>query len=263
MDTCIFCPNSANSKEDMFPRWILERVKTREPLSRRIGDTRPEVTEDQEVRIPCVCMTCNNGWMSRLETKCKPMIGSLLEDLSLALDAEHRKFLSEWALKMAMVNDSYEGHARFFTDAECHAFKSNNRKIPDGTGVWAGRFTGRTLSAIGSEFRLDSPTTKGVARGHVFTVCVGHLILQVLSLHKQPDIATVAVAASPIKWETLLIPLWPPLKPKTQKLTWPPLHNFALIENLNLGNLHYARLIDKWKVTDGHTISSPRTHPRT
>jgi hypothetical protein len=263
MDTCIFCPNSANSKEDMFPRWILERVKTREPLSRRIGDTRPEVTEDQEVRIPCVCMTCNNGWMSRLETKCKPMIGSLLEDLSLALDAEHRKFLSEWALKMAMVNDSYEGHARFFTDAECHAFKSNNRKIPDGTGVWAARFTGRTLSAIGSEFRLDSPTTKGVARGHVFTVCVGHLILQVLSLHKQPDIATVAVAASPIKWETLLIPLWPPLKPRTQKLTWPPLHNFALIENLNLGNLHYARLIDKWKVTDGHTISSPRTHPRT
>jgi len=135
-----------------------------------------------------------------METKCKPMIGSLLEDLSLALDAEHRKFLSEWALKMTMVNDSYESHARFFTDAERHAFKSNNRKIPDGTGVWAGRFTGRTLSAIGNEFRLDSPTTQGVARGHVFTVCVGHLILQVLSLHKQPEISTVAVAASPIKW---------------------------------------------------------------
>src|SRR5260370_18363040 len=148
MDTCIFCPNPADSKEDMFPRWIHNRVKTREPLSRRIGDARPEVTEDQEVRIPCVCMTCNNGWMSRLETKCKPVIGSLLEDLSLDLDAEHRKFLSDWALKTPMVNDAYGGRARFFTDLECHAFKANNREIPQGTGVWAGRFTGRTLSAI-------------------------------------------------------------------------------------------------------------------
>jgi hypothetical protein len=260
MNACNFCPNPANSKEDLFPRWILERVKTRELLSRRIGDMSPEITEDQEVRIPCVCMKCNNGWMSRLETKCKPMIGSLLEDLSLPLDAEHRKFLSEWALKMAMVNDSYEGHARFFTAAECHAFKSNNREIPDGTGVWAGRFTGRTLSVIGSEFRLDSPTTQGVAQGHVCTICVGHLILQALSVHKQPDITTVSVAASPINWETLLIQLWPPLKSKTQKLTWPPHHSFALVENANLGNLHYARLIDRWNVTDGHTVKLPQTH---
>jgi hypothetical protein len=154
-----------------------------------------------------------------------------------------------------------EGRARFFTDAECHSFKSNNREIPDGTGVWAGRFTGRTLSAIGSEFRLDSPTTQGVARGHVFTVCVGHLILQVLSIHKQPDITTVSVAASPIKWEALLIPLWPPLKPKTQKVTWPPQHNFGLMENLNLGNLHYARLVDRWNVTDGHTVTPPQMRP--
>ena len=242
----------------MFPRWIHKSVKTREPLSRRIGDALPVVTEDQEVRIPCVCTTCNNGWMSRLETKCKALIGSLLEDLSIALDAEHRKFLSEWALKTAMVNDAFGGRTRFFTDLECHAFKTNNREIPDGTGIWAGRFTGRTLSAIGSEFRLDSPTTQGVARGHVFTVCVGHLILQVLSLHKQSDITTVTVAASPIKWQTLLIPLWPPLNPKTQKITWPPQHNFALNENPNLGNLHYARLIDRWDVKDGHTISSPQ-----
>jgi hypothetical protein len=260
MDTCIFCPNPANSKEDLFPRWILERVKTREPLSRRIGDTRAVVTEDQEVRIPSVCMTCNNGWMSRLETKCKAMIGSLLEDVSLPLDAEHRKFLSEWALKMAMVNDSYEGHTRFFAAAECRAFKSNNREILDGTGVWAGRFTGRTLSVIGSEFRLDSPTAQGVARGHVCTVCVGHLILQVLSIHKQPDIPSVSVAASPINWETLLVALWPPLKPKTQKLTWPPQHSFALVENLNLGNRHYARLVYRWNVTDGHTMKLPQTH---
>jgi hypothetical protein len=254
MTKCIFCPNPADSKEDMFPRWIHKKVKTREPLSRKLGDIQAEITQDQEVRIKCVCETCNNGWMSRLEMKCKPIVGSLLEDLSLRLDAEHRKFLSEWALKTAMVTDACEGRTRFFTDAECHAFKSNNRKIPEGTGVWAGRFTGRTLSAIGSEFRLDSPTAQGVARGQVFTICAGHLILQVLSLHKQPGIASVTVAASLIKWEAFLVLLWPPSIPKTQKLAWPPQYNFALVENPNFGNLHYARLIDRWNVKDGHSL---------
>ena len=196
----------------------------------------------------------NIGWMSGLEKKCKPAIGSLLEDLCLELDAEHRKFLAEWALKTAMVNSAYTSHARFFTDAECHALRSNNRQIPDGTGVWAGRFTGRTLSAIGSEFSLDAPTAKSVAQGHVFNACVGHLILQVLSLHNKPDITSVSVAASPVRWGNFLVQLWPPTKPKNRKITWPPQNSFAIVENLNFGNLHYARLLDRWKVKDGHSV---------
>ena len=77
MATCIFCPNDANSKEDMFPRWILTLVQTRYPLYRKVGDKPATVTEDQEVRLPCVCMKCNNGWMSRLETKVQKYMGAL------------------------------------------------------------------------------------------------------------------------------------------------------------------------------------------
>ncbi|MGB6875259.1 MAG: hypothetical protein WBD87_04425 [Candidatus Acidiferrales bacterium] len=193
--------------------------------------------------------------MSRLEVKCKPIIGSLLEDLALKLDEEQRKFIAEWALKTAMINDACGGRTRFFSDDECHAFKVNNREIPAGTGVWAGRFTGRTLSAIGSEFTLDSETAKGIVRGHIFTVCVGHLILQVLSLHAHSDVTKVNLAADPIKWENFLISLWPPSVPKTYKLGWPPQGSFALVENLKFGNLHYGRLIHRWKVEDGHTLN--------
>src|SRR5205807_658328 len=58
MNPCIFCGNAADSKEDLFPRWILKRVNTRQPLSRQLGDAPPEITEDQEVRLPCVCQRC-------------------------------------------------------------------------------------------------------------------------------------------------------------------------------------------------------------
>ena len=257
VETCIFCTNPADSKEDLFPRWVLERVKTRELLSRKVGDGAAELTEDQEVRIPCVCEKCNNGWMSRLEIKCKPMVGSLLEDVGFDLDIEHQKFLAEWALKMAMVNDAYEKHDRFFTDIERQAFKNDNRVIPAGTGVWAIRFDGRTLSSIGSIFELGLPNNNHLVEGHVYTVTVGHLSLQVLSLHEKADqgITQVNVAASPLKWDEILIRLWPPPTNKKQTRRWPPKYSCALVENLNFGNLHYGRLVNRFHTPDGHSIN--------
>lgn len=258
MDTCIFCTNPPNSKEDLFPRWILERLKTRELLFRRVGDGEPEITESQEVRIPCVCATCNNGWMSRLEVKCKHLIGFLLEDGALTLDLDQQKFLAEWALKMAMVNDAYEKHDRFFTDAERHAFKNENRAIPHGTGIWATRFDGRTLSSIGSIFKLGLANRSGLVEGHVYTVTVGHLSLQVLSLHEKGDqgITRVNVAASPLKWDEILIRIWPPPGNKKETRGWPPKYSCALVENPNFGNLHYRRLVYRFNVPDGHSINT-------
>ncbi len=49
MKPCIFCGNPADSKEDLFPRWILKRVVTRQPLYRQMGDAPPEITEDQVI----------------------------------------------------------------------------------------------------------------------------------------------------------------------------------------------------------------------
>jgi hypothetical protein len=258
MDTCIFCANPADSKEDLFPRWVLERVRTRELLYRKVGEGEPEITESQEVRIPCVCATCNNGWMSRLEMKCKPLIGLLLEDVELPLDLDQQKFLAEWALKMAMVNDAYEMHDRFFTEAERHAFKNDNRAIPNGTGIWATRFDGRVLSSIGSEFKLGLPSDSGLVKGHVYTVTVGHLTLQVLSLHEKADrgITRVNVAASPLDWNKILIRLWPPPKNKGESRQWPPKYSVALVENLNFGNLQYGRLVYRFNVPDGHSINT-------
>jgi hypothetical protein len=153
-----------------------------------------------------------------------------------------------------MVTDAYEGHVRFFTDSECHAFKNNNREIPNGLAVWAGRFTGRSLSAIASEFRMDSPTTQGVARGQVFTILVGHLILQLLCVHAQTAIMSVELTPTELDWDSYLIPLWPPLESKMRKLTWPPKRSFSVVENTNLGNLHYSRLLYRWNVKYGHTV---------
>jgi hypothetical protein len=144
MRSCIFCGKPADSKEDLFPRWFLQRVVTHQPLYRQISDAPPEITEDQEVRIPCVCKKCNNTWMSGMETTVKKFLGPMIEDFSLPLDRQNQQNLAEWAVKGTMISDAVDPHPRFFTDAECYAFKQK-RTIPDRTLVFAARFTGRSL----------------------------------------------------------------------------------------------------------------------
>ena len=44
MALCVFCGNPADSKENLFPHWILRRVHTGQPLDRQLGGAAPEVT---------------------------------------------------------------------------------------------------------------------------------------------------------------------------------------------------------------------------
>jgi len=83
MKPYIFCDRPADSREDLFPRWILKRVVTRQPLYRQLGDSPPEITDDQEVRVPCVCQTCSNNWMSRMERTIMRFLGPMIDDFSI------------------------------------------------------------------------------------------------------------------------------------------------------------------------------------
>src|SRR5437879_5285539 len=83
-----------------------------------MGDAPPEITGDQEVRVPCVCQKCNNTWMSGMETTVKKFLGSMIDDFSLPLDRQYQQNLTEWAVKCAMCNDTVDPHPRFFTEAK-------------------------------------------------------------------------------------------------------------------------------------------------
>ena len=53
-----------------------------------------------------VCRSCNNGWMSALETLSRPVLEPLIEGLALdALDRHAQRVLALWAAKTAAVAD--------------------------------------------------------------------------------------------------------------------------------------------------------------
>jgi hypothetical protein len=254
VDDCIFCGNPADSKEDLFPRWILKRVQTREPLYRQMGDAPAEITEDQEVRLPCVCKKCNNTWMSGMETTVKKFLGPMIDDFAIPLDRQYQQNLSEWTVKCATCNDTVYAHPRFFTEAECHAFKQK-RTIPDRTLVFAARFTGRSLDSNGVDFTMIEPGTSTLlVRGHVYNVMVGHVVLQVLTWHPEPQhkdkIIRIKAADGP--WDKLTIQIWPIQK---RSINWPPPMSLTTV----VGVTHYGHFRTRFKNETGHFLLTPKS----
>jgi hypothetical protein len=145
------------------------------------------------------------------------------EDFSLSLDRQNQQNLAEWAVKGGMCSDTVEVavHPRFFTESECHAFKQK-RTIPDRTGVFAARFTGRSLDSNGVDFTLIKPNTvELLVRGHAYTVMVVRVVLQVLSSHPEPQHKekNIRLRAADGPWDKLTIQVWPIEK---KLANWPP-----------------------------------------
>jgi len=219
-----------------------------------MGDAPPEITEDQEVRIPCVCQECNNTWMSRMEMTVKKVLGPMIEDFSLPLDSQNQQNLAEWAVKGAMINDAVDPHPCFFTDAECHLFK-RKRTIPQRTLVFGARFTGRSLDSSGVDFTLIEPQSGDLlVRGHIYNVMVGHVVLQVLSWHPEPQhqnkIIRMRAVVGP--WDRLTIQIWPIEK---KSLDWPPPMSLSTV----VGVTHYGHFRTRFKNETGHQLLTPKS----
>ncbi len=179
----------------------------------------------------------------------------MIEDLSFPLDGQNQKNLTEWAVKCAMCNDTVDPHERFFTDAECHAFRTH-RMIPDQTLAWVARFTGRSLDSAGVDLALVEPTSgQRLVRGHIYTVMVGHVVVQILSWHPEPAQKGKIVWFRPVDgpWDRLTTQIWP-LEKGTKAIEWPPELSLSTSNNLT----HYGHFRTRFKNESGHRLITPK-----
>jgi len=217
---CIFCLNQANTKEHVWPKWVLAVVDQDRPLRFELGSD-PEFLFSGEFKIGCVCGDCNNGWMSRLENEVKPCLEPMLHGTMTPLTQSVQEKLSHWAVKIAMVIEAARpksASSRFYSDEDSHALREH-RIIPDMTRVEVGCFADSGLHVSAGDFTLaDGPNNGGC--GHVTTIVAGHVILQVSTLKPVSAYysrnANVAVAIG--NWDAYLIDLWPHSKARI----WPP-----------------------------------------
>lgn len=183
--------------------------------------------------------------MSQLENETKPIIGALMDDISLWLDTTQQSQVAIWCMKTAMVVEQVEARKRTpcYNQIEREELRSTSA-IPIQTLMWLGRCSLRSLAAIGTDVWVDLADIPKVAKGAVTTIVVGHLAIQVLTIHvraehrhRNVNINTIHPKAG--QWDKLLIPFHFP----TRTIQWPPPLTFA-----NGGATSIAALMDRWRI---------------
>jgi hypothetical protein len=235
MRACIFCGNSADSREDAWPRWLTDRFQSNELIDvqaqRRGVPLKPWRHRRPELSVRCVCSSCNNGWMSDLENRVKPLLEPMLDGKRTILDFAAQTTIAVWGMKVAMVLeciDASEG-ARF-TGQERMRLRTLS-VIPSRTSAWlAASAQPYFMFSARTEHRASIPTN---ATGFATTVVFGHVALQYFTIRLTPPVpedarVTVDVRAGP--WAEVTIPIWPVSR---DFITWPPEMGLNEEEGLN------------------------------
>lgn len=123
---CIFCGTRGGiSKEHFWPQWLAAHLTPANPnlhvseLHLSEGKQPPRLERRSErpggvhtKKIRAVCATCNNGWMSTLESKVKPVILGLLDRSGTVLSSESTANLALWVAVKSIVGEyAIEGTA--------------------------------------------------------------------------------------------------------------------------------------------------------
>src|SRR5260370_6566851 len=246
---CLFCASEANSKEHLWSDWILKRLGT-QPTRIKMGKARASSVPHSVIEVRCVCIPCNGGWMSDLESENIPIIGRLMENTAAPLDAAQRTSLALWSVTKAMVLDGVNAKNRghFFTRPECEALRLQ-RRIPDKTVVQIGAYVRSGYSADGTIVWFDFPNAPKAAKASVSTFVIGHLVIQVVAVHHEPGHENAPVQGVMIRdgeWDKLLLRIWPV---GTQPVTWPPQATFD-----NSGPRSIATLQNRWRMGRDATV---------
>jgi len=181
--------------------------------------------------------------MSDIENENKPHMLAMMNDKPTVLEPKQQKLLTRWAILKAMVLDgSSKSRIPFFSESERIGMKPPSRSIPVGTLAWIGRLSVKTFHAGLTDTFGKIGNVPKAFHCCVVTIIVGHLAIQVVTMHVLPMFATMRIRPvdNPGAWDVNLLDIWPVFGEKC----WPPRFSFALKGPTH----HIAGLINRWKI---------------
>jgi hypothetical protein len=198
--TCIFCNERGLTHEHMYADWLRDYIprtmtehRTRSALvhldkeeasiQRRTGDPHSR-------RIRCVCEPCNNEWMSQLQEDVKPFLVPMLKGEKTSLRLRGQTVLAAWITMTVMVAEHVDRRMVAVPSSDRHYLREH-RKAPLHWRIWIGRhqaethplFTHNVLPFAPKEEveALAIPVTDRAANTQTTTICVGNLLIHVMS----------------------------------------------------------------------------------
>jgi len=228
MRSCIFCEGRATSKEDAWPLWLMRRLGATEAgrVEAQRGRQAPWTwhTGKAGLKVGFVCASCNNGWMSQLENRVKPIVEGLFGEEPVALDRSDQTTLAAWAGKNAMVFEALRLKASwFFTNSERRTLRESLR-LPSWTSIWIAKCAGQVGAyCSASDLSGVAEVSSAQVKAYVTTMAFGPLAIQLLSSKLPssiPQSTTVTADLRPGPWDKVTLQIWPI---QSERVAWPAL----------------------------------------
>lgn len=227
MRFCIFCAEPASSKEDAWPLWLLRQVGTNRAarIDAERGAQPPRIWRvvGTGLTVRFVCAQCNNGWMSKLENRVKPIVLRLLDNAGTKLTVQEQTALAAWSVKNAMVFEALRIEPPwFFSTGERSAFRES-LSPPARTNVWIAKCV-EQAGVYSWAWNLSGTVEGSSSRmeAYVTTMGFGALAIQVLG-GKLPEsiplATTVTVEQALGPWDDAIVRVRPGPQ---QVIKWPP-----------------------------------------
>lgn len=158
--------------------------------------------------VKWLCGSCNNGWMSRLESRAKPLVEAILVDKLTTLDSKAQWTLGVWATKTAMVLEALDSSRQWFYSQEEREQMRLSHFVPPRTSVWISKCVnhGDIYSAA------KNHSTDDQVRAFSVTMAFGFLAFQVVTVKPPssvPSQVEVTYEVSHGPWDQVLVPVWP------------------------------------------------------
>jgi hypothetical protein len=218
---CIFCNNIGLTKQHMWPAWLgrdpelPSYTKTIDSkLHENIGDRGIDIiTKEGPSRLVLipeensvknvhpgtrkflnVCQTCNNGWMSRIEDECAPIVKQLILNKTTSISDEQQVSLAKWATLMTIMAEfAYTGNQAITPDERAEFY--THKQPGSNFNVFLGRYVGthykqqhlHTGNEVGSQDSiLHRPGYELHANFQVSVFIIGSMLLYVVSTSYKP-----------------------------------------------------------------------------
>ena len=223
MRRCFFCSGAADSLEDAWPRWLTGQFRATQPSEahfERGGRDRSWQVLQPELTVRCVCRSCNNGWMSQLESHAKPFLQPLLMGEDCSLDTSVQAIVALWCMKTAMVLEALDKpERRAYTQHERERLRTGSA-IPWRTSMWLAASVDQSFFLSGKNRHL------GVASNPIpsvsITMAFAHAVLQVLTIRVPADVGPKTIVTTGVRrgpWDQATVRIWPD---QSVKVRWPP-----------------------------------------
>lgn len=230
---CAFCSSDAVQKggEHIWDDWINKALPPQSYHARiQYSQDSPVLeyeTDSLNEKLPVVCGTCNNGWMSILSEKVKDRFGrAILDGEPFSLGARDAAILAAFTFMKAVVTNyvTIEEYEPFFSRAARERFRAS-LELPPITKMWFAAFQGKSRMSTRSNFNIVGASNPGPLYGMEFgsyTYIAGQLVLQLLTPrwkrinHRGRGL----ISLTPNNfWDPAVTLFWPH---DGQFLSWPP-----------------------------------------